>query len=77
MPATSDNGLPVGVAWTPMNTACWPFISMLEVQLWALRSTLPMSSIRTTAPSFAFTTILLNCWMSASPVSALTLVTVK
>ncbi len=48
-PLTSDSGLPVGVAWTPMNTACWPFIATLEVQLCAPRSTLAMSSSRTSA----------------------------
>src|SRR5215472_754181 len=76
-PATNDNGLPVGVACTPMKTACCPFIDTLEVQLCAARSTSAMSSIRTSAPSFDLTTIFLNCATLASPVSAETLATVK
>jgi len=60
----------------PMNTACWPFIITLEVQLCAARSTVAMSPIRTRAPLFALTTMLRNWSTSVRPVLVLTLVTV-
>ena len=74
---TRVKGLPVGVAWMPMNTARWPFIATLEVQLCAARSTVAMSSNLTNAPFLLLTTICLNCATSVRPVLALTLVTVK
>ena len=75
-PLTIVSGLPDGVAWMPIKTACWPFIMTLEVQLCAARSTVAISRIRTRAPLLALTTMFSNWLTSVSPVLALTLVTV-
>ena len=68
--------MPDGVAWTPTNTACRPFIITLEVQLCADSETVAMSRIRTTAPPLDLTTMFSNWVTSVSPVLALTLVSV-
>ena len=75
-PWTRVKGLPDGVAWMPMNTACRPFIITLEVQLCADSETVAMSPIRTRAPFLDLTTMFSNWATSVSPVLALTLVTV-
>ena len=76
-PATMLSGLPVGVEFTPMNTARSPFM-LTEALLLCAPSSMVATSRRRTRPPFAdFTTISRKSSRSVSPVSATMSTTVK